>query len=185
MKKLLFQFITIVPLALFLGMTFGCQKQIEKGLAIEEAQAIIDNFLKFRNEGNLAAADKVMHPDCVIRYPNLPEKIVGLEAYKEYDRMTRLSFPDFKMVIDDFFVKDDKIVSYWTLDATNTGPLATPLGELPPTNNKVHVSGIAISRVVDGKIIEDVGYFNMLEMMLQLGFTLNPPAPPGSPAKKS
>lgn len=67
-----------------------------------------------------------MHPECVIQYPNLPDKIVGLDAYKEYDAMTRITFPDFKMVIDDFFVKDDKIVSYWTLNATNTGPLMTP-----------------------------------------------------------
>ncbi len=57
---------------------------------------LIDSFLKFRNEGDLAAADEVMHPECVIRYSNLSQEIVGLEALREYDKTSRLTFPDFK-----------------------------------------------------------------------------------------
>ena len=180
MKKLLM----VIPLVFLLCFTFGCQQQGEEELTLEDARAIIDNFLKFRNEGDLVSADKVMHPECVIRYPNLPEEIVGLEAYKEYDKMTRIAFPDFKMTIDDFFVKDDKIVLYWALDATNTGPLMTPVGELPPTNKKFRISGIAVSYIVDGKIKEDVAYFDMLNMMQQLGFTLTPPQPQEPPEEK-
>jgi len=180
MKKLFM----VLPLVFLLCFTFGCQQQGEEELTLEDARAIIDNFLKFRNEGDLVSADKVMHPECVIRYPNLPEEIVGLEAYKEYDKMTRIAFPDFKMTIDDFFVKDDKIVLYWALDATNTGPLMTPMGELPPTNKKIRISGIAVSHIVDGKIKEDDAYFDMLNMMQQLGFTLTPPQPQESPVEK-
>jgi hypothetical protein len=39
------------------------------------------------------------------------------------------------MTIADFFVKDDKIVSYWTVDATNSGPLMTSAGELAPSTD--------------------------------------------------
>jgi steroid delta-isomerase-like uncharacterized protein len=179
MKKLFM----ILPLVFLLCFAFGCQ-QGEEELTLEDARAIIDSFVKFRNEGDLASADKVMHPDCLIRYPNLPEDIVGLEAYKEYDKMARKAFPDFKMTIDDFFVKDDKIIIYWALDATNTGPLMTPMGELPPTNKKIRISGIAVSHIVDGKIKEDVAYFDMLNMMQQLGFTLIPPQTPESSEEK-
>ncbi len=171
MKKI----IMITPLVILLCFIFCCQQKIEEGITEEEARTIIDSFIKFRNEGDLASADKIMHPECVIRYPNLPEEIVGIEAYKEYDKMTRVAFPDFKMAIDDFFVKDDKIVSYWSLDATNTGSLVTSMGELPPTNKKIHISGIAVSYIVDDKIKEDVAYFDMLNLMQQLGFTLTPP----------
>ena len=138
----------VISLVFLLCFTFSCQQQGEEELTLEDARAIIDNFLKFRNEGDLVSADKVMHPECVIRYPNLPEEIVGLEAYKEYDKMTRIAFPDFKMTIDDFFVKDDKIVIYWALDATNTGPLMTPMGELPPTNKKIRINYLYINRVM-------------------------------------
>ncbi len=180
MKKLL---ITI-PLVILLCFSFSCQKKGEQELTLEEARDITDSFVKFRNEGDLKSADKVMHPECVIRYPNLPDKIVGLEAYKEYDKTTRMIFPDFKMSIDDFFVKGNKIVSYWSLDATNTGPLVTPMGKLPPTNKKIHISGIAVSHIVDGKIKEDVAYFDMLNFMQQLGFKLIPPQTQEEPEKQ-
>jgi steroid delta-isomerase-like uncharacterized protein len=180
MKKLLL----ILPLVFLLCFVFSCQQEKEEELSIEEARAIIDSLVKFRNEGDLTAADRVMHPECVIRYSHLPEEIVGIEAYKEYDKITRNTFPDFKMAVDDFFVKNNKIVGYWSLDATNTGPLMTPMGELPPTNKKVHITGVFISYIVDGKIKEDVAYFDMLNMMQQLGFTLIPPQPPESPEEK-
>ena len=179
MKKLFM----VLPLVLLLFFTFSCQNG-EEELTLEDARAIIDSFVKFRNEGDLASADKVMHLDCLIRYPNLPEDIVGLEAYKEYGKRTLITFPDFKLRFDDFFVKDDKIVSYWTLDATNTGPLVTPFGELPPTNKKIQISGIAVSYIVEGKVKEDVAYFDMLNFMQQLGFTLIPPQPPEAPEEK-
>jgi predicted ester cyclase len=104
MKKLLFLFITVIPQALLLCHTSGCRKPVKGGITEEEARGIIEGFIKFRNEGDLASADRVMHPECMIRYPNLPQEIVGLDAYREYDRMTRVAFPDFKMTIDDFFV---------------------------------------------------------------------------------
>jgi len=59
------------------------------------------------------------------------------------------------------------------------------MGELPPTNKKIRISGIAVSHIVDGKIKEDVAYFDMLNMMQQLGFTLTPPSPPEQPEEKN
>jgi len=147
---------TVIPLIILLCFTFGCQKKNEEELTVEEARGILDDFLKLRNDGDLAAADRVMHPECVIRYSNLPEEIVGLEAYKEYDRTTRIAFPYFTMTIDDFFAKGNKLVSYWSLNATNTGP------------------GIAVTLIVDGKIKEDDAFFDMLNMMQQLGMEHKP-----------
>ena len=174
----------IISFVILICFSFSCQKKGEEELTLEEAKAIIDGFIKFRNEGDLTSADKVIHPECVIRYPNLPDKLIGLEAYKEYDKTTRMTFPDFKMTIDNFFVKGNKIVAYWSLDATNTGPLNTPMGKLPPTNKKIHISGIAVSHIVDGKIKEDVAYFDMLNFMLQLGFKLTPPHTSETPEEK-
>jgi steroid delta-isomerase-like uncharacterized protein len=165
-----------LPVVCLLSLVLGCQVPAGE-LTLEEAQVILDNYLKFRNEGDVNAANAVMHPECVIRYPNLPEPLVGLDAFKDYDASMRAAFPDFKMTVEDFFVRDDKIFCYWVVDASNTGPLLTPMGELPPTNKSVHASGMAVSRVEDGKIVEDVAYFDVLAMMRQLGFSLVPPQP--------
>lgn len=160
---------------LLLCIVFYCRQQPKDAITEAEAKTIVDGFMKFRNQGDLEAADMFFHPECVINYPNIPEPLVGLDAYKEYDKITRKTFPDIEIMIDDFFVKGDKIFSYWTMTATHSGPMLTPMGEIPPTNKKVKISGFAISRIVDGKIKEDVAYFNMMELMLQLGFTIVPP----------
>jgi len=167
----------VVLLIFFLALCIaaGCQQKAEVLITDEEAENIKEGFLAFRVQGDHAAADRVYHQDCVIDYPNLPEPLRGLDAYKEYDTATRNMYPDFNMTIDEYFVIGDKIFSFWTVDATNTGPLMTPMGELPPTNRKIHFAGIAVSRVVDGKIIEDKAFFNTLAMMEQLGFTIVPP----------
>jgi predicted ester cyclase len=103
---------------------------------------------------------------------------VGLKAYRGYDKAIRKTFPDFKMSIEKFFVSRDKIVAYWSLVATQSGPMITPQGELPPTNKELKISGVSISTIVDGKIKRDEAYFDMLRFLTQLGFTLTPPPSP-------
>jgi len=63
----------------------------------------------------------------------------------------------------------------WTVTGTNTGPLQSPMGALPPTNKKMSVPGVDIVWVVNGKITEDWVYYNQLNAFLQLGYTLTLP----------
>lgn len=81
-------------------------------------------------------------------------------------------------------VKGDRIVVLWTFSGTNTAPFRTPLGAVPATGNKVQFSGVAIDRVDEGKIVEEWVYYNVLQVLQQLGFTLNPPQPPEPPEEK-
>lgn len=66
------------------------------------------------------------------------------------------------------------------MTATNTGPL----GDLPPTGKTFHITGMAITRVADGKIVEDETFWNVLDFYKQLGFELTPPQPPELPEEK-
>ena len=175
LTKSIVKAVMILSALLLMCIAFSCQTQTKNIISNAEAKALVDGFMKFRNEGDIEAADMTFHPECVINYPNLPEPLVGLDAYKEYDKMTRITFPDIQIIIDDYFVKGDKIYSYWTMTATHSGPMMTPMGEIAPTNRGVKVSGFAISEITDGKIKEDIAYFDMLGMMMQLGFNLVPP----------
>jgi predicted ester cyclase len=56
------------------------------------------------------------------------------------------------------------------MSAINTGPL----GDIPATGKKFQITGMAITRIADGKIIEDDTYWNVLGFFQQLGFTLTP-----------
>lgn len=184
MKKLLFQFTKVIPLVLLLCFNLSCQKQVEEGITEEEAKALIDRYLEIWNGGNLALVEEIIDPEYVAHDSASPEDIVGIEGFKGWITSTRISFSDFNVTSDEMIVKGNNILTRWTATGTNTGPLISPQGELPPTGKKFRVSGFCLSRVVNGKFKEDFNIYNVLDMMLQLGFTLTPPAPPPSPEKK-
>ena len=55
---------------------------------------------------------------------------------------------------------------------TNTGPLVSPEGEIPPTGRRVNIRMAFILRVTPtGQIEEDQTYFDEAEFMKQLGLT--------------
>jgi len=166
----------VLPLVFLLYFTFSCQ-QGEEGIT-EEAKAIGDTYAKARNEVNLSLLDEIYDKNVVIHDCSTPEDIVGLDALKKYYSYTHKAFPDLHAAIDETIVKDDNIIWKWTFAATHTGPFHTPLGDIPATGNKVQFSGIVIESVKGGKIFEEWVYFNVLDVLMQLGFTLNPPQPP-------
>lgn len=188
MKKFLIQFITIIPLALLLSLNFSCQKQvteeIPEAMTEEEMKARAERSLEIYNEGNLVLIDELYTPEFVSHNYATNEEVVGLDAFKESITSLRTQYPDFNLTFDEIIVKDDKAVFLWTVTGTNTGPIQTPAGELPPTGKKVRVSGVSISRRVNEKIVEEWVFYNTLDAMQQLGFTLTPPTPPEPEEKK-
>ena len=179
MKKLFM----VISLVLLLCFTLSCQ-QGEEGITEEEAKDIGDTYAKARNEVNLALLDEIYAPDVVVHDCSSPEDIIGLEALKEYYSYTHKAFPDLHATLDETIVKGDKIIWVWTFAATNTGSFHTPLGDIPPTGNKVQFSGVAIDRVDEGKIVEEWVYFNGLQVLQQLGFTIIPPQSQEPPQEK-
>jgi steroid delta-isomerase-like uncharacterized protein len=160
-----------VTALLVLCLAFSCQKQGSQGLTEEEAKALMDRYMEIHNESNLALADEIFHPDFVLKTPFMPEPIVGIQALKDAIANVRATFPDFIGTIEEVVVKGDDIWSRYTMTGTNMGPL----GDIPATGKKMHVTGMAITRVADGKIIEDQTFWNVLGLYQQLGFTLVPP----------
>ncbi len=59
----------------------------------------------------------------------------------------------------------------------NTGP-----GAAPPTGKSVKLSGSTFIRYQEGKIAEEIVYFDVLDWQMQLGYTMTPPAAAEAPA---
>jgi steroid delta-isomerase-like uncharacterized protein len=144
----------------------------------EVAKAIADCYLKARNEANLSLLDTIYSPDVIVHDPSQPQEVVGLAALKRQYESTHAAVPNVRFSIDEMYLKGDKIVWTFTMSGTITGPFRTPLGELPPTGKSVHFSGVAIDRIAQGSIAEEWLYFNVLEILQPLGFTLAPPQRP-------
>ena len=81
-------------------------------------------------------------------------------------------FPDGKISTENVQVKGDNLFAQWVYTGTNTGMF----GEYPPTGKKVTVHGYTnIQFNTVGKMIREAVYFNELELLQQLGYSLNPP----------
>lgn len=166
MKNLKVVFI-ILALA-FVGVSCTAQ---EKGLTVEEAKIMCEKAELVWSKADEQAIDDIIDSNFVMYSPLFPDGLKGIDGLKNYLKNNAVPYPDFAITIDDFYVSGDILFSYWTLTATNTGPL----GEMPATNQAVKVSGIAVSKVKNGKIYEEETFWNVFEMYKQLGFTLLPP----------
>ena len=146
----------------------SCQQKIDNE---KERIVMANNYVKAWNEGDLSLLDKVLSPECVRHHVGISEDIIGIEAIKEYVTYMRTGFPDLNVTLDELIIKGDNMVGRWTVTGTNTGPF----GELPPTGNKVKFSGVEVSHVVDGKVVEQWVYYNQAVIFTQIGFTITPP----------
>ena len=81
-------------------------------------------------------------------------------------------FPDLNITMSNLHISN-KYASYnWIFSGTNTGIF----GEFPATGKKVKISGMSkVTFNEEGKIVlEDVSY-NELDLLQQLGYSLDPP----------
>jgi predicted ester cyclase len=77
----------------------------------------------------------------------------------------RAAFPDIHVAVEDVIANGDKVVVRLTFSGTHTGPL---MG-MPPTGKFVTITGIAIDRIQNGKIVEHWVNRDDLGMLQQLG----------------
>jgi steroid delta-isomerase-like uncharacterized protein len=149
----------------------------------EQAKAIGEWYVKSRNEADLSLLDKIVSPDVIVHDPSRPEGIIGLAALKDQYGNTHAAVPDVKFTLDDMYIKGDKIVWMFTMSGTITAAFRTPMGVIPPTGKAFSLSGVAVDRIAEGKIVEEWVYFNVLDILQPLGFTLAPPQPPQAEAE--
>lgn len=173
--------LSIISLFLLFCSAFGCRnparEETPSAVTDAVAQAIAQNYVDARNTVNMALLDKIYDPGVIVHDSSAPEDLVGLDALKAYYSNTHEAIRDLHATIDETMVDGDKILFVWTFSGTQTGVFRTPLGDIPPTGKKVKFSGVAIDRLVEGKVVEEWVYFNVLDFLMQLGFSIVPPQP--------
>jgi len=142
----------------------------------EENKAVVRRFLEevFRG-GNLELADELFTPDYVLHDFAVPKEMRGPEGMKRYMSMYRAAYPDTSFTIEDQVAEGGKVVTRWTGRGTHQGEL---MG-IPPTGERVTVTGIEFDRVSGGRIEETWVSYDALGMMQQLG-VIPPPEQAGA-----
>lgn len=130
----------------------------------EENKALNRRFWEeIFNQKNLAAIDELCTADFV--YHSAAGPIHGSEAFKQFLRMYFHAFPDLHILIEDHIAEEDKVVVRNTVTGTHQGAL---MG-IAPTGKRMRLSSIHVTRLVNGKGVEDWGNEDMLGLMQQLG----------------
>jgi steroid delta-isomerase-like uncharacterized protein len=90
-------------------------------------------------------------------------------SYREYVEGWARAFPDGSIEVVNLLAQGDWVACEFTGRGTQTGPLRTPGGELPPTGRRVETSFVEVLRFRSGKIAEGRMYFDAATLMAQLG----------------
>jgi steroid delta-isomerase-like uncharacterized protein len=119
-------------------------------------------------EGDLSSWEAALSDDFTFSYPGLREG-GDKQAAKAFNEVFMTASPDLTFDIQRTVADGETIVYQGIFNATHTGPLALPTGTIPPTGRTASVPGVLISVVRDGKLVREETYWNLAELMAQLG----------------
>src|SRR3712207_4416362 len=134
-------------------------------MSTEEDKAIVRRGIEeFANQGNFAAIDELVDSDYVFHAPGLPE-LRGREGFTQMVMLQRTAFPDLHFTIEDMIAEGETVVTRFTARGTHRGELMS----IPPTGKQASFVGILISRITNGKIVEEWEISDDLGLLQQLG----------------
>ena len=142
---------------------------------MSDPKTILQQFQRDIDTGQSAILDKYVAEGYADHNPPpFASKTPGMPGLKATFDLSLGIFADFKHVVDDQIAEGDKVVTRITGSGRHIG---TFLG-IPATNKVVTMSGIAIHRVVNGKLVEHWGQVDAVALLTQMGAMPAPPAPP-------
>jgi predicted ester cyclase len=121
---------------------------------------------------NLAVVDEIAAPDMLLQY-SLHEPRSGRNDIKAFMTDFRAAFPDLNFWgTADLIAEGDYVVGRWEGGGTHTGPAFDDflVGGLPAaTGRRMHFTGTTVLKVIDGRIVEEIGLDDGVTALTQLG----------------
>jgi predicted ester cyclase len=91
--------------------------------------------------------------------------ISGIEAFRDYYNNYLTGFSDAEFKFIDIIGQGDRLVKHWNFKGTHDGEMFG----IPPTNNKVDISGTTVVLMKDGKVLQEQDFFDNYSFLMQLG----------------
>jgi predicted ester cyclase len=95
----------------------------------------------------------------------------GPEGYRKHWQLWTTAAPDCSIEINALHPAPGYVVAEFTARGTHDGPMGTPKGEIPPTGRSVELRLCDCIRIENGKSYGSRIYFDMLDLLRQLGKT--------------
>jgi predicted ester cyclase len=120
----------------------------------------------------LSVIDELAAPNMLLKY-SLHEPRRGRQDIKAFMTDFRAAFPDLNFWgTTDLIAEGDYVVGQWEGGGTHTGPAFDDflVGSLPAaTGRKMRFTGTTVLKVIDGKIVEELGLDDGVTALTQLG----------------
>jgi steroid delta-isomerase-like uncharacterized protein len=117
------------------------------------------------NKGHQQIADELFAQNYYHHDSSTPDLGRGPESEKKRATLYRNAFPDIRFTIEDLVAEGESVIARWSCHGTHKGDL----NGIAPTGKQFTISGISISRLSNGKMIEGWVNWDALGMMQQLG----------------
>jgi predicted ester cyclase len=122
-------------------------------MSTSENKELVRRYFDERwNHGNPDICDELLDPRS------------DIAGTKEWMRSIYATFGNIELTILDLLAEDDQVAIHWRVAATHQGEY---LG-VAATGKPVTYQGMALLRVVNGKIVDDVAYWDDLAILQQL-----------------
>lgn len=130
---------------------------------------LIERAVAKYSEGDWAEYRKLFADDVV--YEEVPLRLVarGIDDYLKTVERWKKPFPDMVGKIVGYVLgeNDAAVEVEWT--ATQTGPLETPLGVIPPSNQRGTVKAMMLFKFREGLVSEFHHYFDVMTVLANIG----------------
>lgn len=140
----------------------------------EDQKAVVRRYLEeVFAQGNFAAIPELFAPDYVERDPASEGEIRGHDGVRRDLAVYQNALSDIQITVEDQLAERDRVATHATMRATHVEEL---MG-VPPSGNRVEVTGIFICRLADGRLAEGWWNWDTLGLLQQIGAL-----PAGQPA---
>ena len=138
-----------------------------------DARTVFDALTDAVNRHDRSAIATCYAPDVTVVTPD--GTFTGREAAAAMIHEFIDAFPDLHGTSWSKVTSGDMAVDEFTLEGTNTGPIATPEGEsIPPTGRTLSLRCIDVGVIRDGQIVSHRVYWDQLDLLTQLGLAGQP-----------
>jgi steroid delta-isomerase-like uncharacterized protein len=133
-------------------------------MSSEQNKAIVRRLFEEPWKGNLSVVDDLTASEYIGHDPALPEPLRGPEGVKEFVSAYLVAFPDARVTVEQQLAEGDLVATRWSARGTHEGELM----DLAPTGKKVTVTGLTMSRLEGGKIVEEFQNWDFSGMIRQI-----------------
>jgi predicted ester cyclase len=156
---------------------FDDRREINRSIPMskeDDNKAVVGRwFTEFWGKSvNLGVVDEIAAADMLLKY-SLHEPRRGRDDIKAFMTDFRSAFPDLNFWgTAGLIAEGDYVVGQWEGGGTHTGPAFKDflVGGLPAaTGRNMHFTGTTVLKVINGKIVEEIGLDDGVTALTQLG----------------